>query len=176
MDFANVLFGGPCNRRCYYCIGESLPERVNVNNLNIFPPRGIDPFVDEVNKRGIREIVFTGTTTDPQMYRHEVRLLDLLRSRIPASRYCVHTNGARALQKIELFNQYDRACISFPSFDVDIYERHMGSRAGPGSRAHPLARADPGEGVLRPRRAQRAAPPGVPRSVSGDRRASRRPS
>lgn len=131
MDFANVLFGGPCNRRCHYCIGKSLPDRVNVNNLNMFPPRGIDRFVDEVNARGISEIVFTGTTTDPQMYRHEVALLDLLRSRIAGARYSVHTNGALALKKMDSFNHYDRACISFPSFCEDIYERHMGSRSVP---------------------------------------------
>jgi MoaA/NifB/PqqE/SkfB family radical SAM enzyme len=131
MDFANVLFGGPCNRRCYYCIGKALPDRVNVNNLDMFPPRGLDAFVEEVNARGIREIVFTATTTDPQMYRYEVELLDLLRSRIPGARYSVHTNGVLALRKIAAFNHYDRACISLPSFDPDVYEKHMGSRRVP---------------------------------------------
>ncbi|MBI2393797.1 MAG: radical SAM protein [Deltaproteobacteria bacterium] len=131
MDFANVLFGGPCNRRCPYCIGELLPDRVNVDNRDVFPPAGIDRFVDEVNARGIREIVFTGTTTDPQLYRHEVPLLELLRSRISGARYSVHTNGAVALQKIDVFNRYDRACISLPSFDPEIYARHMGSRQVP---------------------------------------------
>lgn len=127
MDFANVLFGGPCNRRCFYCIGKQLPERVNVNNLAEFPPRGLDAFIAEVHARAIREIVFTGTTTDPQMYRFEVELLELLRARVPAARVSVHTNGALALKKLSAFNRYDRACISLPSFEPDVYARHMGS-------------------------------------------------
>jgi molybdenum cofactor biosynthesis enzyme MoaA len=126
-DFANILFAGPCNRRCYYCIGETMPERVSVDNLDRFPPLGIDAFVDAVNQRGIQEIVFTGTVSDPQLYRHEAALLALLRERVTTgARYSVHTNGVLALRKMDVFNQYDRACISFPSFVAATYARHMG--------------------------------------------------
>jgi molybdenum cofactor biosynthesis enzyme MoaA len=127
-DFANILFAGPCNRRCYYCIGEAMPERVNVDNLDRFPPLGIDAFVDAVNRLDIKEIVFTGTVSDPQLYRHESALLALLRDRVQTgARYSVHTNGVLALRKMDVFNQYDRACISFPSFDPATYARQMGS-------------------------------------------------
>lgn len=126
-DFANILFGGPCNRRCPFCIGQQLPERVRANNLRLFPPRNLDRFVEEVNARGIRQIVFTGTTTDPQLYRHEARLLALLRERIPGATYSLHTNGVLALKKLGTFNLYDKACISFPSFQSDTYATLMGS-------------------------------------------------
>lgn len=132
VDFANVLFAGPCNRRCPYCIGERLPSSVNQSNLDVFPPKNIDTFIDEVNRRGIEQIVFTGTVTDPQLYRHERELLELLRSRIQTNaKYSVHTNGVLALRKLDTFNLYDRACISFPSFNPDTYEKHMGSRQVP---------------------------------------------
>jgi hypothetical protein len=36
-----------------------------------------------------------------------------------------------ALKKLDVFNQYDRACISFPSFIPEIYEKMMGSRHVP---------------------------------------------
>ena len=131
-DFANILFAGPCNRRCWYCIGERLPSRVNVDNLDVFPPRNLDAFIDEVNRRGIRQVVFTGTVTDPQLYRHEARLLELLRSRIhTGAQYSLHTNGVLALSRIETFNLFDKACISYPSFEPDTYEKHMGSRRVP---------------------------------------------
>lgn len=39
----------------------------------------------------------------------------------------VHTNGVVALKKIDVFNAYDRACISFPSFQPATYARMMGS-------------------------------------------------
>ena len=33
-DFANILFAGPCNRTCPFCIGKAMPGRVNVDNLD----------------------------------------------------------------------------------------------------------------------------------------------
>ncbi len=131
-DFANVLFAGPCNRACPFCIGRLVPARANAPNLGLFPPRGLDRFVDEVNRHRVREVVFTGTTSDPQLYRHERRLIDLLRERLHAgARLSVHTNGVRALRRIDVFNAYDRACISFPSFRPATYAKMMGSRRVP---------------------------------------------
>ena len=131
-DFANILFAGPCNRACPWCIGTRLPDRVNADNLGVYPPLGIDAFIDTVNRERITQVVLTGTVTDPQLYRHEARLLALLRARLhSAARFSVHTNGVLALRKIDVFNQYDRACISFPSFVPETYERLMGSRRVP---------------------------------------------
>ncbi|OGL95248.1 MAG: hypothetical protein A2284_07860 [Deltaproteobacteria bacterium RIFOXYA12_FULL_61_11] len=131
-DFANVLFAGPCNRACPWCIGKLIPMHVNQDNLGVFPPRGIDAFVDAANEHCVRQIVFTGTTTDPQLYQHEAKLLALLRERLHAdARFSIHTNGVLALRKIKVLNLYDRACISFPSFHPDTYAKMMGSRRVP---------------------------------------------
>jgi MoaA/NifB/PqqE/SkfB family radical SAM enzyme len=131
-DFANILFAGPCNRACPWCIGKLLPESVNVDNLDEFPPRNIERFVDLINTEGIRSVVFTGTVTDPQLYRHEGRLIEWLRQRLHAgARLSVHTNGVLALRKLPVLNAYDTACISFPSFVPETYERMMGSRRVP---------------------------------------------
>jgi MoaA/NifB/PqqE/SkfB family radical SAM enzyme len=109
-----------------------MPDRVNQTNLDQFPPNNIDGFIAEINRLGIRQVVFTGTTTDPQLYRHEARLLELLRSRVQTgAQYSVHTNGVLALQKIGVFNRYDKACISFPSFVPATYEKMMGSSRVP---------------------------------------------
>ena len=67
-DFANILFAGPCNRACPWCIGRLMPDRVNRDNLRVFPPLGIDAFIDTVNRDRIGQIVFTGTVSDPQLY------------------------------------------------------------------------------------------------------------
>jgi MoaA/NifB/PqqE/SkfB family radical SAM enzyme len=75
-DFANILFAGPCNARCPFCIGRQLDPRLSVNNLREFPPRQLDRFIDRIVAHAIKQVVFTGTTTDPQLYRHEARLLD----------------------------------------------------------------------------------------------------
>ena len=131
-DFANILLAGPCNRSCPFCIGRRLPDSVNEANLDRFPPAGLEALVDAVNAHRVREVVLTGTTTDPQLYRHEGRLIRLLRERLHAgARLSVHTNGARALAKMVVFNAYDRACLSIPSLEPDVYERMMGSRRVP---------------------------------------------
>lgn len=131
MDFANILFGGPCNRACPFCIGQQLAANLRQNNLRLYPLRNQEQFLSQVRQRGIREIVFTGTNTDPQLYRHELRLLEELRGRLPEARFCLHSNGALALRKIAVFNRYHRVCLSFPTFEVDAYEQLMGSRRVP---------------------------------------------
>lgn len=130
-DFANILFAGPCNRSCPFCIGKEVAEQLNQPNLDLFPLRNLDGFVDAVQKLAIDEIVFTGTTTDPQLYRHEQTLLDFLRQSLPGRKYSVHTNGVLSLRKLATFNSYDRACISFPSFEPEVYRRMMGAAAVP---------------------------------------------
>lgn len=134
-DFANILFAGPCNRSCPFCIGKEVPDSVNVPNLDLFPLRNLDGFIREVRALSIPEVVFTGTTTDPQLYKYEAELLALLRRELPGVRFSVHTNGVLALRKMDVFNSYDRACLSFPSFEPETYLRMMGSRIVPDLRA-----------------------------------------
>ncbi len=139
-DFANILFAGPCNLRCPYCIGRQIEPGLNQNNLNLFPLRNLEKFVTMLKKQGVTEITFTGTNTDPQLYRHEARLLAWLRERLPlvkkkgcekGVRYALHTNGQLALSKMGVFNQYDRVCISFPAFDSTTYQKMTGSSRVP---------------------------------------------
>lgn len=127
MDFANILFGGPCNRACPFCIGKQLAAPLRQNNLRVYPLRGQDEFVRQVRERGIRQLVFTATNTDPQLYRHEQRLLEELRRCLPGVQFCLHSNGVLALRKMDVFNQYDRVCLSLPTFEVALYEQLMGS-------------------------------------------------
>jgi len=131
-DFANILFAGPCNRACPWCIGKRLPSRVNDSNLDLWPLRNIDGFIEKVNEAAVPEIAFTGTVTDPHLYRYEARLVEELRRRLhPGARISIHTNGVLSLKKLPVFNLYDRAAISFPSFEPEVYERLMGSRQVP---------------------------------------------
>lgn len=130
-DFANILFAGPCNRFCPFCIGKQVPDSANAYNLDIFPPRNWQSFVREVNDREIGEVVFTGTTTDPHLYAYEEELIALARRDMPGIRLSIHTNGALSLRKMRVFNMYDRACISLPTFDKQTYAHMMGSSKVP---------------------------------------------
>ena len=131
-DFANILFAGPCNRACSWCIGKRLPPEVNRSNLDLWPLRNLDGFVEKVNEARVPEIVFTGTVTDPHLYRFEAKLIQELRRRLhPGARISIHTNGVLSLKKLPVFNLYDRAAISFPSFEPEVYGKLMGSRRVP---------------------------------------------
>lgn len=126
-DFANLLFAGHCNARCPFCIGKQIDPLLRSPNLNDFPPRNLEVFIEQIQQHAIRQVVFTGTNTDPQLYRHEERLLEYLRRRLHHdTRFSLHTNGRLAQRKIAIFNQYDRVCLSFPSFNPSTYQRMMG--------------------------------------------------
>lgn len=129
--FANILLTGACNQCCPHCIGHALTARALPDNLDRFPLLNIEPFLDLLVREGIREISLTGTNTDPQLYSHEATLQDRLRDRLPGVRLSLHTNGRLALAKIEVFNHYDRATISVPSFRPETIRRMTGCDGGP---------------------------------------------
>jgi MoaA/NifB/PqqE/SkfB family radical SAM enzyme len=127
VDFANILFSGRCNARCPFCIGRQIDPLLNEANLERFPPRNLEGLLELIWQQEIRQVILTGTNTDPQLYRHEARLLRLLREQTPSgTRLVLHTNGRLALHKMDIFNQYDRACLSFPSFNPVTYRKMMG--------------------------------------------------
>jgi MoaA/NifB/PqqE/SkfB family radical SAM enzyme len=126
-DFANLLFAGLCNARCPFCISNQLDAELLQDNLQVFPPRNLERFLELIARNKLRQVVLTGSNTDPQLYRHEARLLELLRQRLPAGvQISLHTNGRLALRKLETFNAYDRVCVSFPSFVPETYRQVMG--------------------------------------------------
>ncbi len=130
-DFANVLFAGPCNQRCPYCIGRQIDPARMPDNLNTFPPRGWAEFVALIRAHKIGQITFSGTNTDPQLYRYEARLLSWLRENLPGIQVSLHSNGQLALTKIDVFNRYDRATLSIPSFDRRTFFKMTGVRRMP---------------------------------------------
>lgn len=130
-DFANILLSGPCNLRCPYCIGRQIDPRFNQDALDRFPPRNLEAFAALLRRHGVRQIVLTGTNTDPQCYHHEARLVSWLRGQLPGAQLSLHTNGQLALSKMAVVNLYDRVSLSFPSFDPDTYARMTGVRRVP---------------------------------------------
>lgn len=113
--FANILLSGPCNLSCPHCIGKRWPARWP-ENLGQFPLAGLASFLAEVRRRGIREVSLTGVNTEPMLYACQPELLAALRTGAPGLRISLHTNGTRILREPELFNAYDRATVSLPSF------------------------------------------------------------
>jgi MoaA/NifB/PqqE/SkfB family radical SAM enzyme len=124
-DYANILFtGGLCNLGCHGCIGESGQLKALPRNLDGFPPKNIDGLIEAVNQHEIPDLAFTGTNVDPQLYRHEQELIGYVRERLTgATKLALHTNGILALEKIDVFNSYDKASVSYHSFNTETYAR-----------------------------------------------------
>lgn len=113
------------------CIGRQIDPRRNRPNLDEYPPRGLERLLALLVRHDVRQIVFTGTNTDPQLYQHEARLIGWFRRALPRAQISLHTNGQLALQKIGVLNLYDRATISYPSFDAEAFWRATGVRRMP---------------------------------------------
>ena len=125
-DFANILFAGPCNQRCPYCIGRQLDPALNFSNLATFPLHNLDHFVALLRRHHIRQLTLTGTNTDPQLYSREADLINWLHETIPGIQISLHTNGQLALLKMDVLNGYDRVTLSFPSFDPQTFFQMTG--------------------------------------------------
>lgn len=125
-EFAQILLAGRCNLRCPACIGRGLPPSMTVPSLDRFPLPGLSRFVGELRAAGVTEVSLTGSNAEPQLYPYQAELLAYLRRRIPGVRVSLHTNGTLALARPAIFNLYDRASISLPSFEPETYARLTG--------------------------------------------------
>lgn len=126
--FGNIHLSGICNRKCYFCIGQHMMDVDALNTLNTWPLPGIDNFVDECIKHGVREINLTGTNTDPLLYTKMWDLKKYLHYRMPHPYYCelgIRTNGIACL--VDYVAQiYDKASLTVCSLDAKINTQMMG--------------------------------------------------
>ena len=125
-DYASILFSGKCNARCPTCIGNYPEFKGTPQNLDVRQLRGLEGFLDKIKEENIKYVSLSGVNADPQQYQFEADLVDELRRRVPQAILSLHTNGRLALQKSKEFNSYDRATLSFASFDKRTYEEVMG--------------------------------------------------
>lgn len=98
-----------------------------LNNLNLWPLKNIDEFIEHCTNRRIREINVTGSNTDPLLYLHTKKLRDRLQKSIPNLVMGIRTNGVLVEAKPEVWNQYDKASISICSLNPGVYQKMMGS-------------------------------------------------
>lgn len=124
--FGNIHLSGPCNRACYFCIGQHMMALDPLNVLDSWPLPGFDAFVEACRARGVREVNLTGSNTDPLMYRHHAKLTAALRAALPGCVLGLRTNGALAEREYATWRLYDKASISLTTFDPDLYVRTMG--------------------------------------------------
>jgi hypothetical protein len=92
-----------------------------LNNLDVWPLKSIDHFLNECGRRTVREVFVTGSNTDPLLYRHTEALTSYLRQFgfIPG----VRTNGIGDLAPLRC---YAKGSLTVCSLDREINEAMMG--------------------------------------------------
>ena len=129
--FGNIHLSGPCNRACYFCIGQHMMALDSLNNLNKWPLKNIDVFVDECLEKGISEVNVTGSNTDPLLYDHMNELYEYLKDRIPNLKFGLRTNGVLLESRPDRWKMFDKLSISITSLDPEMYCRTMGMGTPP---------------------------------------------
>lgn len=124
--FANIHLSGPCNRSCYFCIGQWMPGQDMNNNLGDVELKGYDKFLAECRERNITEVNITGTNTDPLMFKNLAGLLKQLRND-GFTNIGIRTNAVQANKLIEVMPYIDKFSVSVTSFDPELYLKTMGS-------------------------------------------------
>lgn len=103
--FANINMLGKCNARCFFCLGEDIPEHLagrDDHRLHFGLWPNFERFVDSLVSDGIHKVYLTGQNTDPLLYPHLQELIDYIQSR---GLGCgLRTNGALALRNLEAIN------------------------------------------------------------------------
>ena len=125
--FGNIHLSGPCNRKCYFCIGQHMMALDSENNLDTWPLTNIDKFVEQCLERGVKEVNLTGTNTDPLLYKHAGKLTDYLRKHIPGVKLGIRTNGVHSIGN---YWWYDKMSVSVCSLDGEINKKMMGGQPG----------------------------------------------
>lgn len=121
--FGNIHLSGPCNRHCYFCIGQHMMAVDGYNNLAKIPDN-LGQFMGECKSHNVQEICVTGTNTDPLLYRCTAELLGTLRTHFACTPFAVRTNGI-AYNK-QVFGLYAKASVSVCSFDRSVNNQMMG--------------------------------------------------
>lgn len=120
--FGNIHLSGPCNRSCYFCIGQHMMALDAQNNLDKWPLDGIDKFVNQCNEKGITEVNLTGTNTEPTLYGHIPALKRYLSEHMDLKTFGIRTNG---VAYIDLLEHFDQISVSITTLDQKLYYQTM---------------------------------------------------
>jgi len=121
--FGNIHLSGPCNRSCYFCIGQHMMALDKLNVLDTWPLPGLDDFVERCHHHDVKQVNLTGTNTDPLLYRHLTDYALWMRLKMPGVSLGLRTNGVANKKAIGLF---DRVSLTICSLNPATYREMMG--------------------------------------------------
>lgn len=130
--FANINLQGPCNLKCFFCIGCDFKEKTDANYLNTHFSEweNLDEYLDKLKRDGINKVYLTGQNTDPLLYRYLDELIEYLKEE--GFVVGIRTNGILVKERIDAINKLN-GTISFSihSLNPDTSELITGSRIIP---------------------------------------------
>lgn len=80
-SFANINLLGKCNAKCFFCLGEDIPELLSIHNhlsTHFSEWENFDYFLGVLQEHQIAKVYITGQNTDSLLYKYLEELIDYL--------------------------------------------------------------------------------------------------
>lgn len=102
-QYGEILFLGPCNLRCYYCLSTEMPklqsEQENQMNTHFFNWVNFNQFLTKCKEKQICTIYLSSVTTEPLLYQYLKELILFLQGE--GFRVGIRSNGMLATSKMQ---------------------------------------------------------------------------
>jgi molybdenum cofactor biosynthesis enzyme MoaA len=95
---------GKCNVRCFFCLGEDIPELLRCHDHMSTPFEAwvnFGEFLNRCAESGIKKIYLTGQNTDPLLYERLPDLIDYMQEGVWKFDVGIRTNGYLAIDRME---------------------------------------------------------------------------
>lgn len=133
--FGNIHFSGPCNRRCYFCIGQHMMDLDPLDNLEtrLVGTFALERFLHMCQENGVKEINLTGSNTDPLLYKYLEELVTHIKGwNGGIFKVGIRTNGvAWAVVTADTKLLVDKWSFSITSVYKSTYQNTMGCGSPP---------------------------------------------
>jgi MoaA/NifB/PqqE/SkfB family radical SAM enzyme len=124
--FANINMLGKCNAKCYFCLGEDIPEHLagrsdHLVHYSEWPK--LEKFLEQVKAVGIHKVYLTGQNTDALMCKHLASLIYHVQE-VHCLDMGLRTNGIKALSHLQEIN----TCRLETGYSIHSLDRHTNRR------------------------------------------------
>lgn len=126
--YGEILFLGKCNQKCFYCLGNEMPnaKKQDFNSTHFSKFLDFFRFIDILRYRDIDEVYLSSVNTEPLMYKYVDQLVDYLHTK--GFKVGIRTNGTiydEVLKKLD-----GEISISINSFN-DVTNKKICGRKSP---------------------------------------------
>lgn len=132
-SFANINLLGKCNAKCFFCLGEDIPELLHKHNqtkVHFSEWKNFEYFLEQCRSHNIKKLYITGQNTDSLMYKYINELVHFLK--VDGFTVGLRTNGYLAEKNLSVINKCENSVgYSIHSLDPDINFKIMGRKDFP---------------------------------------------